>query len=65
MRAPSYGRRGPRTSEFGRYITLARERPLISAITRSRYHLGGPRWHESGLEVIPFEEAVTALDQLL
>ena len=30
-----------------------------------RYHLGGPRWHESGVEVIPFEEAVTALDQLL
>ncbi len=28
-------------------------------------HLGGRRWHESGVEVVPFDEAVTALDELL
>jgi len=28
-------------------------------------HLGGRRWHESGVEVVPFDEAMTALDELL
>lgn len=28
-------------------------------------HLGGRRWHESGVDILPFEEAVRTLDQLL